>query len=107
MSTSRSRPGWTGRHEATKGTGGWWEHIASSWRVYHCGHPTALWPYYGVPAGHDGGCPQSKMMLAGGIGLGGRAFRLLADCQAAVEVHVNERALREACERQKNPEKTG
>ena len=25
--------------------GAQWIHRASGWRVYHCGHPTALWPY--------------------------------------------------------------
>ena len=47
-----------GRH-----CGGIWEHQPTGCTVHHCGHPTALWPYYGVlpngwapqiwfPAGH-------------------------------------------------------
>lgn len=30
--------------------GGRWLH-ASGWLVLHCGHPTALWPYYALPPG--------------------------------------------------------
>ena len=55
---------------------GWhcWQH-ASGWQVHHCGHPTANWPYSGVRP--DG----SLLHLPNG-----RAFRHLADAQAAVEL---------------------
>ena len=39
--TYRRRPGWTKAHE------GRWDYHATGYSVRHCGHPTALWPYYG------------------------------------------------------------
>jgi len=71
----RTRPSWTGRLHATLGVGGYWRHEASGWVVYRCGHPTALWPYYGM------------RLLAGGWGLG-RGFSKLARAQAAVEAEL-------------------
>lgn len=44
------------------------------WRVCHCGHPTALLPYYGVR-------PDGRMVLAPN----GRAFQYLWDAQFTVE----------------------
>ena len=67
---------------------GIWRHV-SGWEVFHCGHPTANWPYYGVPPGKGAMCPQSEMLLSGGIGRG-CAFRLLALAQDAVEQVVRE-----------------
>jgi hypothetical protein len=58
------------------GCGGIWQH-SSGWVVHHCGHPTAIWPYYGVS-------PEGRMLLAPN----GRAFGLLLDAQEAVEDEV-------------------
>jgi hypothetical protein len=69
---TRGRDGW---ERLSGGTGGKWRHLASGWIVRHCGHPTALWPYYGLPPG--GG----HLLIAPN----GRAFRLLAQAQQAVE----------------------
>jgi len=42
--------------------------------VVHCGHPTALWPYYGQ-------APDGQMILTPT----GRGFQYLKDAKAAVE----------------------
>jgi hypothetical protein len=47
---------------------------AADYRVRHCGHPTALWPYYGET-------PDGRMILAPS----GRGFPTLNDAQAAAE----------------------
>ena len=41
----RTRPGW---QQLGSGVAGKWLHHSSGWIVRHCGHPTALWPYYCV-----------------------------------------------------------
>lgn len=46
----RVRKGW---RVLASGCGGAWLHVASGWRVQHCGHPTALWPYYMQPPGQQ------------------------------------------------------
>lgn len=58
-----------------------WLHVPSGWKLCHCGHPTALWPYYCVnPAG-------GPYLLTGGIGLG-LAFRTVKLAKAAIENHI-------------------
>lgn len=72
----RQRPGW---QRIRGGCGGIWRH-SSGWIVKHCGHPTALWPYYGVsPTGDMLINQQSK-----------RAFRRLVDAQAAIEAMLQQ-----------------
>lgn len=45
MTSSSSETAWQ-RTEGRPGKkGGSWAH-PSGWTVHHCGHPTALWPYY-------------------------------------------------------------
>ena len=56
-----------------------WVH-RSGWKVRHCGHPTALWPWYGVPPGADEG-DRSQLLLKGGVGLDLRATTLAPDDQ--------------------------
>jgi hypothetical protein len=73
------RSGWT---RLRSGCAGIWRHD-SGWVVRHCGHPTALWPYYGVPPG--GG----EMLLAPS----GHGFQTLALAQAAVEARTTGREL--------------
>jgi hypothetical protein len=69
---------------------GIWEH-ESGWRIYHCGHPTALWPYYAMPPGVPAtGAYRNEMLLSGGMGLG-KGFSELKDCQAAVEKIAQEK----------------
>lgn len=66
---------WERRAGVYGGTcGAMWRLRGTDYFVRHCGHPTALWPYYGLR-------PDGSMILAPN----GRAFRLLADAQAAVE----------------------
>ncbi len=67
----KKRIGW---ERIRGGVAGIWRHF-SGWEVRRCGHPTALWPYYGLPLG--GG----KMVLSPN----GRAFQFLEDAQIAVE----------------------
>lgn len=78
----RSRPGWARTMQGTYGgCGAQWTHVSNGWKVIHCGHPTANYPYYG-----DG--PNGEFLREGGIGKG-RAFRYLTDAQIAVELLVN------------------
>ena len=67
------RKGWT---RLRGGCAGVWQHT-SGWLVRHCGHPTALWPYYGIS-------PSGEMFLAPN----GHGFRRLALAQKAVEMSV-------------------
>lgn len=78
---TRQRAGW---ERLAGGTGGVWRHVASGWLVKHCGHPTALWPYYGQ---HPDGRP---MLITHGYAsvCGGYAFRRLVLAQVAVEAEV-------------------
>jgi hypothetical protein len=69
--TYRRRPGWTKTHE------GRWDLGATGYRVRHCGHPTALWPYCGET-------PEDQMILASS----GRGIRTLNAAQGVVEVEA-------------------
>lgn len=76
-----TRPPWV---KIKKTWPGIWEH-ESGWRIYHCGHPTALWPYYAMPPGRSAvGAYRNEMLLSGGMGIG-KGFSWLKHCQAAVE----------------------
>jgi len=84
---TRQRKGW---ERLRGGTGGVWRHIASGWIVRHCGHPTALWPYYGKRPGS--GESRDELLLSGGWGLG-RAFQTLKRAQEAVERELDRELL--------------
>jgi hypothetical protein len=43
---------------------GEWVHTRSGWRVKHCGHPTAIWPYHLI----DPARPQYIVMTHNGLG---------------------------------------
>ena len=77
--TKRQRPGWI---RLAGGSFGVWRHRATGWTVRHCGHPTALYPYYGEPPPRD---PFPLNML---IAPNGHAFPRLCECQAAVEAEI-------------------
>ena len=64
-------PGW--EKVSTEWPGKWLHE--SGWRVHHCAHPTAMWPY----AIHDG---NGNLIH---IAPNGRAFRLLIQAMRAVE----------------------
>jgi hypothetical protein len=82
----RSRPGWRKIQDGNYGgCGAVWEHH-TGWKVIHCGHPTANYPYYGESP--DG----KEIMLAGGIGKG-MAFCYLTDAQIACELYEHNRAM--------------
>lgn len=51
-----------------------YELTGTGWWVIHCGHPTALWPYY-VES------PAGEMILAPS----GRGFQFLKDAKATAE----------------------
>ena len=73
----RMRSGWTRAGGVGHGSCGCeWLHNASGWLVKHCGHPTALHPYYGVP-------PAGGEILLAPTGY---AFNDLIDAQIAVEL---------------------
>ncbi len=55
----------------------------SGWRVRHCGHPTAIWPYYGIPPNSTDASDRCTILLTGGFGLG-TGFTTLKEAQAAV-----------------------
>lgn len=57
----------------------------SGWLVYHCGHPTANWPYAVVD-------PQGLLHTSGDTCELGYAFRRLDDAIAHVERHLAEAA---------------
>jgi hypothetical protein len=88
----RQRPHWI---RFRGGVFGIWQHT-SGWQVHHCGHPTANWPYYGLPPGvSPRGVGRDQMLLTGGFGLG-IAFPTLVQAQQAVEELLrNERAQKE------------
>jgi hypothetical protein len=67
----KPRPGWTKVH------GTRWDYRVAGYRVRHCGHPTALWPY-------SGETPEGRMILAPT----GRGFSTLNAAQAAVEAEA-------------------
>lgn len=75
------RPGWV---RLRGGVGGRWRHEATGWEVRHCGHPTALWPYFGK---HPDGRP---VLIQHGYAsvAGGYAFRTLALAQTGVEAEI-------------------
>lgn len=63
--------------EGTKSKlGAIYRHEISSWRILHCGHPTANWPYHLV----DPARPICSVMTHNGLG-----FRTVKDAKAAVE----------------------
>jgi hypothetical protein len=68
------RKGW---ERIRGGCAGIWRH-SSGWIVRHCGHPTAVWPYYGVS-------PAGEMLINE---RNGRAFQRLVEAQAAVEAKI-------------------
>lgn len=70
------RPGWTRLSDprASK-CSQHWRH-ESGYEVRHCGHPTALWPWYVIAPAHPELCLVAEH---------GRAFRLLSEAWDAVE----------------------
>jgi hypothetical protein len=59
-----------------------WEHT-SGWKVVHCGHPTANWPYYlGAPADHE--LDGDTIVSFNGLG-----FRFLDVAQTVAELVHN------------------
>lgn len=76
-----ARVGWT-RNDARSKTAAVYTHT-SGWRVVHCGHPTALWPYYLLS-------PEGLELVASN----GHGFRLLVDAQVAVERFLNGERIR-------------
>lgn len=68
-------PAWERYPGASGGTcGEMWIHT-SGWKVQHCGHPTANWPYYLES-------PEGLWRIA----KNGRGFRHLIDAKGAVEL---------------------
>ena len=77
MSKQMIPPGWTA---SGKGHTRKYRH-ASGWLVFHCGHPTALWPW-GV---HD---PDGRMHTSGDACHLGFAFGSVWDALAHAEAHL-------------------
>lgn len=70
------RHGWT-RNDALSKTAAVYKHV-SGWQVLHCGHMTALWPFYLA-------APDGRSLVAPH----GRGFQKLIEAQVAVERTVN------------------
>jgi hypothetical protein len=66
--SSKPRTGWTKVHSTR------WDYRVAGYRVRHCGHPTALWPYHGET-------PRTDLLIAPN----GHGFRTLNQAQEAVE----------------------
>ena len=82
-----NRDGWTCVHEGSnRGCGQAWQHDESKWQVIHCGHPTAVTPWYGVAP--DGTGP---LLLTGGLGVG-TGFKWVRSAMDAVEAMLKEKA---------------
>jgi hypothetical protein len=63
-----------------------WQLAGTRFYVKHCGHPTALWPWYGLR-------PDGTMITSGWLGERGYAFRYLDDAKVATELaHAGELA---------------
>lgn len=62
--TREDTAGWTRLSPAGRKIGSRWIHEASGWEVRHCGHPTALWPYFAIDPAH----PESYTMTHDGLG---------------------------------------
>lgn len=76
----RARTGWT--RLGTQGKcGAVYVHDASGWVVRHCGHPTAIWPYY---AEHPKLLERGAMLTSGGVGLG-KGFHRLVPARVVIE----------------------
>ena len=67
-------PGWTRESRPGDKLAGSWRHQRSGWRVRHCGHPTAIWPYH---------AEDERGRLV--VHASGRGFRNLAQALGAVE----------------------
>jgi hypothetical protein len=70
-----NRKGWTRLSRPGDKCGTHWLHEASGWRLRHCGHPTANWPYYLVE-------PTKGETVVSFNGLG---FKKLEVCMQVVE----------------------
>ena len=62
--------------------GAHWEHF-SGWQVHHCGHQTALYPYYAIS-------PDGREPI---VAANGRGFRSLAAAKQAIELLTAGRAV--------------
>lgn len=59
----------------------WFSCETAGWSVRHCGHPTALWPWYGID-------PEGAMILH----TSGYAFQYLGDALKATREAIQRRA---------------
>jgi len=76
-------PGWTRRSESGRKTSADWEHRATGWHVRHCGHPTAIHPYFAED-------PDGRMV----VHANGHGFDTLLQAMSAVEqLHAHQRVL--------------
>ncbi len=62
------RQGWTRLSAPGNKLEARWRHDASGWEVWHCGHPTASWPYAAADPEHPGSLTATHT---------GRGFRTL------------------------------
>lgn len=69
------RAGWTRLSPPRAKLTAQWQHT-SGWMVRHCGHQTALWPYFAVDPAH----PDATVVTHNGFG-----FRRLEDAFGAIE----------------------
>ncbi len=53
LAVSESTSGWVRQGPPGDKLHASWVHLTSGWRIVHCGHPTALWPYFAEHADYD------------------------------------------------------
>ena len=71
------RNGWTRLSDPKRDSkASHWRHDPSGWALRHCGHATAIWPFYAVDPAH----PSASTMTHNGLG-----FRTLEDGMQAIE----------------------
>lgn len=74
----RAREGWERLSQPGDKCRAHWRHTASGWEVFHCGHPTANWPYYATQ--HGAAAHRSRFLLMGGMDIGLAFPNLLSAC---------------------------
>lgn len=73
------RAGWQRESAPGDKCRAFWRHRHSGWCVRHCGHMTALWPYYAIDPAH----PASTVVTHNGKG-----FQTLAIAIETVEAII-------------------
>lgn len=77
------RPGWHRLSAPGDKCGATWEH-ESGWRIMHCGHPTAIWPYFAL----EPATVARGEFLPAVVSDDGRGFIDLEHAMTIIELHL-------------------